>query len=41
MQQDGGEDQNLGQVGCAILPSTYKGGPHYIQQLLQDSLAIC
>ena len=41
MHRDSGEGQNLGQVGHVILPSTYKGGPHYMQQLLQDSLAIC
>jgi len=40
-RQDGGERQNLGQVGRVILPSTHKGGPRYMQQLLQDSLAIC
>ena len=41
MHQDGGERQNLAQVGHVILPSTHKGGPRYMQQLLQDSLAIC
>lgn len=39
MAQDGNQD--LAQVGCVILPSSHKGGPHYMHQLLQDSLAIC
>ena len=39
MAQDGVQD--MAQVGCVVLPSTHKGGPHYMQQLLQDSLAIC
>jgi hypothetical protein len=34
-------DQDLGGVGHVILPSTHKGGPCYMNQLLQDSLAIC
>ena len=34
MHWDGGEGQNLGQVGHVILPSTHKGGPCYMQQLL-------
>ena len=33
--------QDMAQVGRVILPSTHKGGPRYMQQLLQDSLAIC
>ena len=33
--------QNMGQVSHVILPSTHKGGPRQMQQLLQDSLAIC
>jgi hypothetical protein len=33
--------QDLGQVGRVILPSSHKGGTRYMQQLLQDSLAIC
>ena len=33
--------QDMGQVGHVILPSTHKGGPCYMQQLLHDSLAIC
>lgn len=33
--------QDMGQVGRVILPSTHKGGPRYMQQLLHDSLAIC
>ena len=33
--------QDMGQVGRVILPSSHKGGTHYMQQLLQDSLAIC
>ena len=28
-------------VGRVILPSTHKGSVHHMQQLLQDSLAIC
>jgi len=39
--QDGGKCQNLGQIGCVILLSTHKGGPHHMQQQLQDSLTIC
>ena len=37
MGQDGVQD--MAQVGHVLLPSTHKGGPHYMQQLLQDSLA--
>jgi hypothetical protein len=37
--QDGMQD--MGQVGRVILPSTHKGGTHHMQQLFQDSLAIC
>jgi hypothetical protein len=37
--QDGVQD--MGQVCRVILPSTHKGGTRHIQQLLQDSLAIC
>jgi len=33
--------QNMNQVGRIILPSTHKGETHYMQLLLQDSLAIC
>ena len=33
--------QDMGQVGRVILPSSHKGGTRYMQQLLQDSLAIC
>ena len=40
LAQDGGS-QDLGQVGKVILPSTHKGGPHHMYQLLQDSLTIC
>ena len=39
MDQDAGQDMD--QVGCVILPSSHKGGTHYMHQLLQDSLAIC
>ena len=39
MAQDGVQD--MAQVGRVLLPSTHKGGPRYMQQLLQDSLAIC
>ena len=39
MGHDGHQDMN--QVGRVILPSTHKGGTRYMQQLLQDSLAIC
>lgn len=39
LNQDPGQD--LGQVGRVILPSSHKGGTRYMQQLLQDSLAIC
>ena len=39
MGQDGVQD--MAQVGRVLLPSTHKGGPRYMQQLLQDSLAIC
>ena len=39
LAQDGAQD--LAQVGHVILPSTHKGGACYMQQLLQDSLAIC
>ena len=41
MRRDGDEGQNLAQVGHVILPFTHKSGPRYMQQLLQDSLAIC
>ena len=40
MNQDAA-GQNLAQVGRVILPSTHKGSTRYMQQLLQDSLAIC
>ena len=39
MAQDGVQD--MAQVGHVVLSSTHKGGPHYMQQLFQDSLAIC
>jgi len=39
MDHDGHQDMN--QVERVILPFTYKGGTCYMQQLLQDSLAIC
>jgi len=39
MGHDGQQDMN--QVGRVILPSTHKGETRYMQQLLQDSLAIC
>ena len=39
LDQDGVQD--MGQVGHVILPSTHKGGTRHMQQLLQDSLAIC
>ena len=39
MAQDGVQD--MAQVGRVLLSSTHKGGPRYMQQLLQDSLAIC
>ena len=29
MDQDGAQD--MAQVGCVLLPSTHKGGPHYMQ----------
>ena len=40
LAQDGSA-QDLGQVGRVILPSTHKGGPCHMHQLLQDSLATC
>jgi len=39
MGHDGHQDMN--QVGKVILLSTHKGGTCYMQQLLQDSLAVC
>ena len=44
LQDHAAQDPNLdlGNVGQSIiLPSSHTGSPCYMQQLLQDSLAIC